>query len=1853
MSNLINYEISIWEDVFDSSAGEFKEQKIMVIGASDLLTQSRALQPFFKRGVNGTNELTFEMYYRYEDTITGESVENPFVKYLTNETKIKLKKDDKWYDFIIKDIQEDSVNKLFKYSATDLHVNELSKNGYGLILDTELGNNIGTVSELGNKIFDGTGWDVESETIPQKTEETLVEIKFNSEFTLKNTVRLDKSSTEDPDGATADLTIPENKSIYIFYSSLKDGMDRFQFIYTTDEIKVNGDRVIQNKNSQYYIDGVTYSEPTQPDLKKYGLKFPGILDGSNFTSSISQEYRGERFVFSKKVLYNTTLGKYVTEYRDNSDNTWHEYTETKYESPILIQNLISNTAFKSTTGWTGQYLTELAKRTNEEGEIIYEAKNGNQVKTRGATRDVITDPDIIEDLLNGEYTEDTKYTPCLRAIFKTWDSILINSGTFDNRKVIKNFSANQKFVLAWKFRDDAEEWYIDEQFGDAWYKRRFVPITSWNFLKNFNVYVGEHQYNVAGNCYITPGNTIINFSEISGTYTSNNEQYYYAIGQVVSNYNKTDNEFLADKYQLFIRPINPGHTNDDYYFMDIVDIQLYEYVPTDTSDSQTTPFLRPDSQPTETKIITEYYYFNPNSDANKNATAADDMDIEKLTEKKSGLKPSYLSGAEKIVTLSVKQSNYFNAAQSLAETAQCWVDFCVEHDDEGNISSKTAKFKNFIGQDNYAGFRYGVNLKGIQRSNNSKNIVTKLIVQENPNEFANNGFCTIARAKSNETGETHIYDFSHYVRQKQLNYGDLWNVLYNISAGRGADIPDNYAEVDEGTEFNIYGYYPRLLRLNQEIDNLSKTLLSHSTSLLQAQADLQVATNGKKKASDEFETAAADFLKLASFEYNKIPSSEKNKVKNSTELTKALETVATYETAYKNFAKQETEAAKTVAEYEALKQSYTSSINTLTEQKEQLYNKFEATYRRFIQEGTWSKPECIDDEVYYLDAKSVAYTSAAPQVSYTISVVSLDGVEGYENFNFQLADRTFMEDEEFFGYDVDGITPYREEVVLTEIGYYLDEPDRTTIKVQNFKNQFQDLFQRITATTQQVNYSSGAWNSASSFVQASSQTQAEFLTNALNNADTVLQNAGDQSVVFDKDGLTITDIESPNQKIRIVGGAILLGGTDENGQETWAIGMTANGINAKTITTGHLNTGEVTIMNGTSPSFRWDAKGITAFDFVTNSGEGIETISYNTNKGVRFDKFGLYGFDGKDGQTWAPSNLDDVKEYSNFGLTWDGLFLKLGTGEYKNYQDSSGELQTLNKAIKHTSNTVLGRTNGLIYNDWTIEGIPYYNENSENGTFTKIFAVGNENGDNENLTIYDDGTLVAKNIKLEGSIEWTDASSPSKVVYATNIHINSSEKDKDHPINGTSYGSINDDADSNGKGWHKNLSSNDSYYATTQNGGKTWQGPILLSGKFVEDIEISYVIDDGGKNPADIKNGWTPTYPSGVIEMGKTLYTRTREKFSDGSYSSYRYSMGGQGASTELVDIYITNSSGEKPNTPKGGSTIPSNWTKDIPEMNGGNPFLFKCSGNKTLNADGSATYAWTDVKLIQIYGKDQKYASQYNTFNELTQNGSQKIMQYDNNGDLYINASFIKTGILEVKDEENESIFSAGVDENGVAIVSIAGWTATKSSLSNYGKNELIIDEKIYKSNSFGMRVDADAIGNALAIGNLSTDDWSQANFRVTGDGKMYAKAGEVAGWTITSDSLYKFITIKEKDDSKTNLYYGITTGGTLSSIGDTQYNICFFSGAEKKNGDGASFWVNNAGEMHCNRAYIGGWSVYENSESDCGLTAHYRESKDGMTTEYDITISNKGIGLDGTHYKNNNNMSDIKIFKTWLDIL
>jgi hypothetical protein len=94
-----------------------------------------------------------------------------------------------------------------------------------------------------------------------------------------------------------------------------------------------------------------------------------------------------------------------------------------------------------------------------------------------------------------------------------------------------------------------------------------------------------------------------------------------------------------------------------------------------------------------------------------------------------------------------------------------------------------------------------------------------------------------------------------------------------------------------------------------------------------------------------------------------------------------------------------------------------------------------------------------------MDSLSTLRNSISPKVTYTINVLDLSRLPDYSGYKFDLGDITYIEDTEFFGWSlVDKKNPYREEVVVNEITMELDEPEKTIIKVQNYKNRFEDLF---------------------------------------------------------------------------------------------------------------------------------------------------------------------------------------------------------------------------------------------------------------------------------------------------------------------------------------------------------------------------------------------------------------------------------------------------------------------------------------------------------------------------------------------------------------------------------------------------------------------------------------------------------------------------------------------------------------------------------------------------------------------------------------------------------------------------
>lgn len=1793
------YEIAVYDDVLVD--GVFQEKRLGIIGSDKMQSQNRAMQPNLVRNVNGQNTFSFQMYKIYVDITTGEKVTNPFIDWLINERKVKLHYEDKWYDFIIKDVNENTSSYLYTYQLEDANVQELSKNGFGITLDAELMNNIGDSVSLGRQVMAETDWQVDGDVIVEQVDEALVYVTIPENTTVKHLI----DQVQDANGNYSVGLTEENfkfnhdTTMLAFYSSCTNKPHRFQFIYCPDFSKdrdgsfvVNrkDDRTIDEKNCQYYIEfnkpDVAYKtdnerDPLEKSLgvflpKGWELASPAVTLGKEGKpeyndSYISTWYRGKRYGFAQQSVYVPLLERYCEKYIKNGID-YLGYTDINYVSPTVIQNYISGYNFENTSGWTATSTTATSSADRPTVENFYGRYYNNKFIS------------ITDEFLNGSYNEKNVYTPYMKMTFFRGggSQFVLNSGIKSNRTLIGNLPIGQELVLDYTIRDAANQ-----------------------IVSGFTFELAEYVYNTSTGGYNESTNRI----SFTQTKDSSRNRIYFT----VQTNDYTEKEFKKDS-KIFLKLVPPNfNSNSDeakegisYY---IESIALYKKA-LDAKGN----IIVPDYEEEQSNAASNWVDMN-NLQKDYKLFPAFDVDNDnpkKVVDKESLIydtvttldyniyKPVYNTGGEKIRSVSAKESNYFNILQTIAETFEQWLVINIERDEHGAILpyGKKISFRNYRGDNNYACFRYGVNLKDIQRTNTSKNIVTKLVVKQNANELAEDGFCTIQRAGSNPTGENYIYDFQYYhntgimdteeylttnyyledpvgwdrqdslvnvcsatsnrmKRDSNLQYvsefcklikdgkingqnidngkkytfmgsfkwnlpkystlqplsesrevqiglklqlcdaswvtaeniielstpqggtsfvfsidGDLlnqvvdgkhnhnvrfieyrknstgawgtervndsgssvWpeNAFYNGNeygielsdiefgfVGMENSTTDRYFNVEEDKE-NINGYFIRLKELNNKISPLNQQIIGVTADLVKEKAQLEVAETTIEAAASGIENTREDFRTLTGLypeeiqvddiktialatssesgydnvreqddwftskvtipqnsnivtvtstvknkrtEISCIPTAFLSRVDKSgvsytitkirgrtyggIELRAGYEEGGNYQVTYdlvvltsdiiKNIglyagqwnadyeisarnanneligtqegskitfggnglsagtykitftgtyrysSENETyfyfyilpnmglelptgideqeigivenikltllndsgvsaqprtantdvdlqitttsnssivrtfsipceisagaqaggtsqtitpidntrdDVQRYITEYTTYKEQYNratedkalkekiiadkesqikileASRKRLLEQKTRLNQLFFKRYSRFIQEGTWISEEYVDDDKYYADAQSVLYNSCYPQVTYNINVLELSRLPGYELFKFNLGDKTYAIDDEFFGVGV------REEVIITALSENLDDPSGNTIKVQNFKNQFQDLFQRITATVQQAQYNAGSYEKGEALVDANEAKKNEFVTKALNDAATSISLGGNHTVTWqDGTGITVQEDGTPENKVRIVGGGILLSAKDPKTQQPiWVTGLTNKGISANLITAGKLNTGEIQIMHGNDPTFKWDAYGISAYSNVWYD-DTISTISgLNTEKFVRFDKHGIYGMNtpGIDGRSWHPGSQEDIDDKATFALTWEGLKVTNKQGTELRIGDNA--------------------------------------KSSENDTSL--------------LEVRDQNNNVTFSITQNGALKWGAGSTAQKALYA--------KTQLGTPIgNWDSFPSSNQEGENK---WHKTKAPEDYFVSYSYDGGNTWGDPIQIQG---------------------------------------------------------------------------------------------------------------------------------------------------------------------------------------------------------------------------------------------------------------------------------------------------------------------------------------------------------------------------------------------------------------------------------------
>lgn len=1238
------YEISLWEDRLVPQTGEgqsivpehYEEEKVCIIGSDTMTSQARALEPKLVRNVNGTNKLTFKLYYTYIDNETEKRIQNPFTSLLVNERKVKCKWEDQWYDFVIKGVQEDSNGKTITYTCEDLYINELSKTGFSLEFDQKLNNNQGTAQELAKKVLEGTDWVVDtnnSDHILQTIEEPLYRATLTQNLDAK-----------DKNGVTK--TILGGSVIYLFYSVVQEKKSYIQFIYNTS--------YETESNSQLLKENNCYSVEMDWSV------FETLLDRN--MGIVFSDYRGKRLVRKQLQEFNNALNRNCYVYKDQSGNKVLGYSTVEYKDPTVVLNLISNSKeFVDTNGWRGG---------EGLGWELYPPFFGTEITDSYSSSTYIKAP-------GGKLS-------------------LFNSGLQDNAGYLgEGLQAGQRYIVrlqAYSYNETNKSLSSDLISPEG------IELKILDYFKTVAT-VGVPAHNETGSyCSQTTPTIVDTYYSTTDTekkegktyfiYTQNeeNEWGYFELTtdfkeardsgvQIFEQGEKVIEFEIKITSSIPRKEITAGYpaiynsnssTARPGIFITlpkcwIKEIQLYQRV--EGLNGRVIHLGDLDSQSVGK---TYYKYFSPN-DAYKKEEDIKYIyyGLEKQTQfiEYYGEPNSSHVLYEKIRSITAKNSNRFNILQNIAETFQCWVRFKIEHNEdtgriiyENGVPKKTVYFKEEIGEDLGYGFVYGIDLKTISRSIDSNQLTTKVVVAPNTSEYAENGMCRIADADLNENGENYILDFGYYISQGLLNSGELNKYLYS---------PNNNGQS---------GFYIELKKKNEAYLERAKLIEAKKTELTKQKSLYTVYDQYVTSAEEQITTLKDNLSKLA----NIFPYDEK-------EILSFLSEKPDFSEA-KNYYTTLITTQNNLESYRESLALLDSSVNALTklvadeekenekivEEKKTLENAFYQKFSRFIQEGSWTSQDYIDPNLYYLDARSVAYTSSRPKISYNISVIRLNALDEYKGKKFNVGDISFIEDKEFFGY-IKGEdawkTPYHEKVLISESTSWFDSPEKDTFTIQNYKTQFEDLFQRITATTQSLQYSTGEYNRASSIVEGKGVINTETLQNSININNELVFKSQNEEIFQDSTGLTLTDKRDPSKRTKLTSGGLFI---STDGGVTWKNAVRGEGVATQYLTSGSINTNNIAIYDGAHASFRWDKYGINAYDATREMDEATNQEVLKgiiTNNFVRFDQYGVYGIKGTADDPYNPQKEitvdgktivgeDKIWHDALFGMTWKGFFLK-------------------------------------------------------------------------------------------------------------------------------------------------------------------------------------------------------------------------------------------------------------------------------------------------------------------------------------------------------------------------------------------------------------------------------------------------------------------------------------------------------------------------------------------------------------------------------------------------------------------
>ena len=722
----------------------------------------------------------------------------------------------------------------------------------------------------------------------------------------------------------------------------------------------------------------------------------------------------------------------------------------------------------------------------------------------------------------------------------------------------------------------------------------------------------------------------------------------------------------------------------------------------------------------DVKVITDYIdlnrckYYNSNATIKESDCKHKDSTNGVCMYQKYGYCPYRFQTQKhcrKIRTLNGEKSNRFNLTQELSKVFEIYPVYYTEHEANGKVKTDIAEENNktykkmrkkvfYItekGIENKLGFKYTKNLSNISRTFDSKEIVTKLYVEDVDSELSKTGLCSIKTAEDNPSRDNYIIDFSYYTMRglldknmtdadlygidesdmgylKQLGYynkkyDELSNLIINLQ-------DESYTELTANVEVNLTGIETAQQELNKINKNLSRYAANKNNSKKTTE-ESDTYLNYKQKYNeqknillglieDTFMTNGNYYRQL------KIKNPNWSNFKNANEL---LDAIMLY--GFKTFKKefldtflyrkyglmgQYAEEYLQIQKWKKERAKYLEDINRIS-------LAFYKKYEPYLKEGTWSDSNYLSDNSYYFGAKEVAKQGAIPKLTYNISVIDLSILDS--DYKIDVADTTYIEDIETFGINEKTGLPNRLKVIISGITYNLDIPSENSIQVQNYTTQFEDLFQQISASVQSLTFNENIYKRSSNFTSTQNISE-ESLQGGLSENQLTLIETDEKNIELDSTGQSGSDINNHANKYKLSGEGLFF---SNNGGQTWNVGVTPKGINADYIKVGSLDASKISIVDGEYLYFLWDKGGITAYRTPQATGDNQNYFQ----DFARFNKYGLslvedgkirlragYSFNGEEGEINSEADIDKTNNI--------GFYLYNNKGEVIFSTESSNEV---------------------------------------------------------------------------------------------------------------------------------------------------------------------------------------------------------------------------------------------------------------------------------------------------------------------------------------------------------------------------------------------------------------------------------------------------------------------------------------------------------------------------------------------------------------------------------------------------